>query len=161
MNIFSFPPIADSDSKILILGTMPGRKSLETNEYYAHKGNSFWRIMFDLFDQEFSEEYENRKKLLLENRIGIWDVLQACERASSADSDILNEVPNDFVEFLKKHNQIKTLFFNGKNPMEYFNSAFPGNDLPTFVLPSTSPANTWRTYSQKLEEWSLVLKYLG
>ena len=160
MKIFSFPSISNSNSKILILGTMPGRRSLDTNEYYAHRANTFWKIMFEINGQKYSEKYTDKKDLLLSHRIGIWDVLQACERESSADSDILNEVPNDFNEFLQMHKNIKTIFFNGKNPMTYFNAHFPEIDLPKFVLPSTSPANTWLTYDKKLGEWSILLKHI-
>jgi hypothetical protein len=91
MQIFSFPPISDPRSEVLVLGTMPGEMSLRLSQYYGHKGNQFWRIMFELHGVDFSADYERRRQLLLENRIALWDVLKACVREGSADSGIFFE----------------------------------------------------------------------
>ena len=105
----AFPPIVDENSKILILGTMPGEKSLQRNQYYAHKNNQFWKIIFILFQQPLTEHYDARKAILLKNHIALWDVLKACEGEGSSDKNIMNAVPNDFVSFYKRYPKIKKI----------------------------------------------------
>ena len=80
MKIYSFSPISDTNAEVLILGTMPSEMSLKLNQYYGHGGNSFWKIVFAIFGDEFSTNYEKRKSVLLKNNIALWDVLQACKR---------------------------------------------------------------------------------
>ncbi|WPV65956.1 DNA-deoxyinosine glycosylase [Chitinophaga sp. LS1] len=82
----AFSPIVDENSKILILGTMPGERSLQQQQYYGHKGNQFWKLIFTLVDKPLSDNYEDKKRLLLNKGIALWDVLEYCERTSSADS---------------------------------------------------------------------------
>ncbi len=155
MKIFSFPPIINEQSKILILGTMPGKDSLKFNEYYAHSRNAFWKIMFTLFNQPFSSDYKTKQALLLNNNIALWDILKACERESSLDSDIIGEEPNDLEILLKNHPQINHLIFNGKSAVNYFMKYKKENSLPFKVLPSTSPAFTI-SIERKLSEWSII-----
>ncbi len=157
MNSFSFPPIAKSDAKILILGTMPGKKSLEINEYYGFKHNTFWKIMFKLFEQEFSEDYNVKKKLLLENKIALWDTLKFCERKGSLDSNIKNEEANNFKKFFLEHTNIKDVIFNGKASYNFFKKYVGLNDdFNYYILPSTSPANAMKKYEVKLKEWTII-----
>jgi hypoxanthine-DNA glycosylase len=146
---------------MLVLGTMPGEKSLQLNQYYGHGGNHFWKIMFDLYSQPPTKEYERRKALLLENRIALWDVLKACQREGSADSAIETEEANDFGQFLSAHPQIRFIAFNGKKAAAFFQQHVTHKTaLPQVVLPSTSSANGWLTYHQKLEEWRKGLQML-
>jgi hypoxanthine-DNA glycosylase len=157
MRIYSFPPISDKNAKILILGTMPGEMSLKLNQYYGHGGNIFWKIIFSIFGEPFSMDYEIKKNILLKNEIALWDVLKACEREGSSDNAIVKEEPNDFNSFFNYHPSIKRIVFNGKNAEAYFTSL--NNYRPNvecIVLPSTSPANTWKTYDEKIREWSKI-----
>lgn len=157
MKIYSFPSISNKDSRVLILGTMPGEVSLKLNQYYGHKGNSFWKIIFSLFNQPLSDKYEERKGLLLQNNIALWDVLKACKREGSSDNAILLEESNDFISFFDKHPKIKLIAFNGQNAEAYFYkySKFRP-EVDYLVLPSTSPANTWKSFDEKLDEWSKI-----
>jgi hypoxanthine-DNA glycosylase len=161
MKIFSFPPIADSMAEVLILGTMPGERSLRMNQYYSHNGNHFWRILFSLHDEEWTSDYDRRTCLLQENRIALWDVLKACEREGSSDNAILEEEANGFVEFFAAHPGIRMITFNGKNAAAFFEK-YVGQrvHLPRVTLPSTSAANGWITYDKKLAEWRKVFKGL-
>lgn len=160
MKIFSFPPIIPNDPRILILGTMPGIRSLELKQYYGHGGNTFWKIMFDLFQKPYSTDYEIKTKLLVNISIALWDVLKACERESSSDSDILLEEPNDFETFFNSKSKLKAIFFNGKKAQEYFERYVETPGIPCITLPSTSPANTWFTYDEKVKEWKAILKFI-
>lgn len=160
MKVFSLPPIVSENPKVLILGTMPGIKSLEANQYYAHGGNKFWPILFDLFQAPYSHAYAARERLIKENQLALWDVLKACIRESSADSNISTEEPNDIDTLLREKQGIKAICFNGNKAWEYFQQYFMDPGIPLLVLPSTSPANTWKTYDEKLKEWSVILRFI-
>jgi len=154
--VYSFPPIADLHSKVLILGTMPGKESLRRHAYYAHPQNAFWKILFTLFTHPFSTNVEVRKEVLLQNGIALWDVLQTCTRPSSLDADIRKEEPNDLPQFLSHHQNISEIFFNGKGAAGYFRKYFPEILLPYQILPSTSPAHAIR-WESKLESWKSII----
>ena len=158
-SIYSFAPIENSRSKVLILGTMPGKESLWINAYYAHPQNAFWKIIFNLLDLPFSTDYQVKKGVLLQNGIALWDVLRTCERSSSLDNDIKMERPNDLHTFLSSHTDISKIFFNGKSAARYFSKYFRDITLPNEVLPSTSPAHTIK-WEQKQAAWQ-VIKAIG
>jgi hypoxanthine-DNA glycosylase len=161
MKSFSFPPISEKNAKILILGTMPGKTSLEINEYYGYKHNTFWRIMFDLFDSPYTNNYHHKTKLLIDNKIALWDSLKYCFREGSLDSSITQEEPNDIHAFLKDHQEIKTIAFNGQSAYKFFKKYIGLNAYHDhLVLPSTSPANAAKNYSEKLNEWKVILKLI-
>lgn len=161
MTIASFNPIVDSKTKILILGSIPGVKSLEKVEYYGNKQNQFWKILFSIFKQEnVSECYKNKVNFLLQNRIGLWDVVQNCERKGSLDIAIKNQEINDFNSFFNEYPQITTLVFNGKTAYQFFYKKYGQiKGITYYVMPSTSPANTI-PFEKKLNEWSLILSHL-
>lgn len=157
----AFEPLANQNSKIIILGTMPGEKSLELQEYYGNKGNSFWKLLFTLFDQPLPETFAEKKQLLIENDIALWDVLEFCERTGSLDSNIKNEVPNDFESFHKKYPNIKHVFFSSKNASNYYDKYIGRkSDLKYTILPSPSGANASKSFLQKLSEWEAIMEAL-
>ncbi len=155
----AFPYIAKPNATVLILGTMPGERSLVLDEYYGHPQNAFWKIMFALFDKPVNNDYTAKKKLLLSNKIALWDVLQFCERKGSLDSAIKNEVPNDFEAFFNAHPHIKVILFNGKKAAHFFKK-YVGevHDIKLITLPSTSPANARMRFDEKLKEWSVIME---
>ena len=153
----SFSPISHPNARVLILGTMPSEQSLAVNQYYGHPRNAFWKILFSVFETPFSTDYEQRKSLLVNNRIALWDVLKACVREGSLDSAIEQEVPNDFDSFLKAHPNIQTIYFNGQKAAKFFKQHIAVNDTYHLVtLPSTSPANAGMSFEKKLLEWEIV-----
>ena len=157
----AFPPLVNQNSRILILGTMPGEKSLELQEYYGNKGNSFWKLLFTLFDQPLPKEYAEKKQLLEENDIALWDVLAYCERTGSLDSNIKNEKANHFESFYKQYPNIKHVFFSSKNASNFYDK-YVGRkqDILYSILPSPSGANASKSFIQKLDEWEAILEAL-
>ncbi len=157
MKIYSFPPIIDSTSKILILGSMPGVDSLRKNEYYGHTRNAFWKIMFDLLYYTPTDNFSEKKRMLLENKIALWDVIASCEREGSLDSAIKADEPNDFEKLFIDYPNIKHVFFNGQKAYDIYRRKV-GFDLNiTYVrLLSTSPANAI-TYDKKIADWGKIL----
>jgi len=154
----SFAPIVTTQTKVLILGTMPGAISLEKQEYYGNKNNQFWKIMYSVFATlPVSENFSEKTQLLKRNQIGLWDVLAQCERKGSLDTHIKNHMENDLLQLLKDFPEISTIIFNGKQSHKYFLKKFGFIEGKTFhVLPSTSPANT-QSFDEKLRIWSTVL----
>ncbi|WP_369765080.1 DNA-deoxyinosine glycosylase [Flavobacterium sp. WC2429] len=153
--ITSFSPFINSETKILILGTMPGIASLEKQEYYAHPRNHFWKIMCTLLDSlPISVVFEEKIKLLQNNKIGLWDVLENCERNGSLDTNIKNQKENDFFTLFKNYPTITKIIFNGKESHKYFLKKFGQiKGITYYVMPFTSPANTM-SFEKKLEIWS-------
>ena len=159
--IHSFEPIIHNHSKILILGSMPGVKALTQNEYYAHKQNQFWRIISALTENDLPTDYSQKLALLSQHGIALWDVLHSCEREGSLDSNILEEVPNDFETIFKTYTNLKCVAFNGGKAFQsYKRSGLLMPEGLTFIpLPSTSPAHT-ASFEVKLQQWSVLKAYL-
>jgi TDG/mug DNA glycosylase family protein len=162
--IHSFPPVARADARLIVLGSMPGKMSLARQEYYAHPRNVFWRIAGELFHFNHEAPYDQRKSSLMMSRVALWDVMAACSRSSSLDSDIVESsiIANDFKRFFPRHPEIRAVFFNGlKAEQCYRKFVEPGLDgqraLPGLRLPSTSPANAGISFENKLEAWRVIL----
>ena len=158
--ISSFPPIIDQESKILILGSVPGVKSLEKQEYYGHPQNKFWKIIFELFEVDFTENYVEKIEILKKNKIAVWDVIDTCERKGSLDSEIRNEEANDIKNLLQTHPNIRAIFCNGGKSYKNLKKILDKNsEIPVYLLPSTSPLHTI-SFEKKLEDWKILKTYL-
>jgi TDG/mug DNA glycosylase family protein len=158
--IRSFPPIAAPDARILILGSMPGQASLDAGQYYAHPHNAFWRIMGVLVGAGPDLPYEERVRVLKQHGIAVWDVLASCVRPGSLDSNITNEIPNDFAAFFAAHPHLAHIGLNGgKAAASFKRHAVPLCPARVVVtlLPSTSPAHAARTFAQKCALWRAAL----
>ena len=153
----SFLPNIDKNSEVLILGSMPGIKSLEEQQYYAHPQNRFWKLMGKCCNcKDLAQKiYPEKLKILLKNKIALWDVIATCNRDGSLDSNIENEIPNDIPKLLKKYN-IKRICFNGNKSYLSFKKYFPQilEQYNCYKLPSTSPANAKYKPEDLYNEWS-------
>lgn len=166
-----FPPVADASARILVLGSMPGVASLEQQQYYAHPRNAFWPIMQTLLLGEPvpDQSYQQRCDLLLAHGVALWDVLQACVRPGSLDSNIVSDSIqiNDFHGLFQRCPDIRAVIFNGaKAEQEYVKRVLPGlgeqaRSLPRLRLPSTSPAMASLSFEEKAGEWRGILDYLN
>lgn len=158
-----FPPVVAAGARLLILGSMPGRASLDAVRYYAHPRNVFWRIMGDLLGAGPELPYERRLARLSAAGIALWDVIAACERYGSLDADIVagSVQVNDFAGFLAAHPGIGRIYFNGTAAEATFvRHVLPGLEAPRpslHRLPSTSPAHAARGYAEKLAAWSVLV----
>ncbi len=134
---------------------MPGVLSLTKQEYYANPRNHFWKIMHTLFDiLPIPETFEEKIQLLQSNKIGLWDVLENCERKGSLDIHIKNKKENDFEMLFKEFPSITKIIFNGKQSHAFFYKRFGQiKGITYYVMPSTSPANTI-LFEKKLKIWS-------
>jgi hypoxanthine-DNA glycosylase len=163
MRVHSFDPISDAASRVLVLGSMPGKASLRAGQYYAHPQNAFWKILGALFDFGPASPYESRIASLREHGIALWDVMQSCVRETSLDSDIeaSSIVSNPFADFLRDHPEIHTICFNGaKAEASWRKHVLPKlprtGDISYHRLPSTSPANASIRYDDKFKAWRIL-----
>ena len=158
--ISSFPPIISERSKILILGSVPGVKSLEMQQYYAHPQNQFWKIIFEIFEEDFTADYQKRTEIIRKNNIALWDVIDTCEREGSLDTKIRNEEHNDILKILREHPNIKAVFCNGQKSFKNLKKILGKEaEIPALVLPSTSPLHTI-PLEKKLAEWKIIKTFL-
>ena len=159
----SFAPLVDSECRVLILGSMPGVKSLDMQEYYAHPQNRFWRLVALLLDEPLPTTYAAKCALLLNHHIALWDTLGFCERVGSLDSDIKNEQPNAICELLEENPNIKAVFCNGGKAQaafkRYFAKRLPA-EIKVYYFHSTSPANARMRLEDLAQEWQVILQYL-
>lgn len=161
MRIASFEPLIGANATVLVLGTMPSVKSLEEQEYYGNRQNAFWPILFGVFEEEMTTDYELKKELLRRHKIVLWDVLQSCEREGSLDSKIKAEVPNDIGGLLKIHPTIKTIVFSSQKAAQYFKKYIGTLEGVTFVtLPSPSGANARMRFEDKLNHWKKLKSFI-
>lgn len=150
----AFPPLINDNDRILILGTMPGEKSLELQEYYGNRGNQFWRLIYSTFELPLENDYINKTAFLKEQGIAVWDVLEYCEREGSLDSKIRNEKANNFKRFYKEYPNLQYVLFSSRNAAAYYDKYVGRSEnLKYDVLPSPSGANASKSFQQKLQEW--------
>ncbi len=160
LQFHTFEPVFDSNSRILILGTFPSVKSRESGFYYGHPQNRFWRIMAQFFSQPTPCSIAEKKRLLFQNRVALWDVAASCEIEGSSDSSMTRVVPNDIPKLLSE-SEITHVFANGKKAAQLYNRLiYPVTELEIVTLPSTSPANAACGMESLLREWRVILPFL-
>lgn len=156
-----FAPIAREDARVLILGSLPGRRSIKDAEYYAHPQNAFWPIMRELFSIE--GDYERRCEQLRRNGIAVWDVLARSVRPGSMDADIRtnSSEANDFPGFFRTHREVQLVCFNGQKAAQLFERLVdmgqPDSKPRFMTMPSTSPAYASVSFEEKREIWRAVV----
>ena len=147
------PPVIARHTRLLILGSFPGRASLLAQQYYGHPRNQFWRLLSALTGEDLAGlAYAQRVQRLLAHGIGVWDVLGACERVGSLDSNIRNTQANDFTLLRQRCPALVTVGFNGQTSGK-FAPLFASAGFNTVVLPSSSPAHAALSFDEKLAAW--------
>lgn len=152
-----FEPVYDENSRILILGSFPSVKSREQQFYYGHPQNRFWKVIAGLVGRQTPVTIEEKRKMLLDNGIAVWDVIARCEIIGSSDSSIKNVIPAD-LNVILQNTQISKIFANGgtaKKLYERYQKKICGKEI--IGLPSTSPANASYSLERLLESWKCIL----
>jgi len=151
-------PIYDKNSRTLILGTFPSVKSREAKFYYSNPRNRFWPMMSKIFNCSEYTTIENKKDILIKNRIALWDVIESCDIIGSSDSSIKNVVVADLSIILNNAN-IEKIYANGDKSFKlYMKYAYPITKKEITKLPSTSPANARFTMDKLMEYWQCIRK---
>lgn len=148
-----FKPIYSKDSKILILGSFPSVKSRQQNFYYAHPQNRFWKLIAKIYKANIPNNIEEKKKLILNNNLAIWDVIKSCEIEGSADSSIQNIEVSDINELINKTDITKVVFNGNKAAESYFKYNKRIENIEYITLPSISPANAQYSFERLYNIW--------
>jgi hypoxanthine-DNA glycosylase len=147
------PPIYNENSKILILGSFPSVKSREQQFFYGHKQNRFWKVLAQILECPIPNDIEEKKKMLLNNNIALWDVIASCSITGSSDASITDVVPNDLSQILTTAD-IQAIYCNGNKAYELYQKyIYPTNEITAIKLPSTSPANASYSLERLVGAW--------
>jgi hypoxanthine-DNA glycosylase len=137
----TFEPVYNKDSKILVLGSFPSVKSREIQFYYGHPQNRFWRMLAEIFKEPIAQTKEEKKALILQHHLALWDVIASCDIEGSSDSSIRNVEANDLYRILQQADITKILL-NGGKAFELYQKYCKSERMPKAIkMPSTSPAN--------------------
>ncbi|MDB5143411.1 MAG: glycosylase [Mucilaginibacter sp.] len=162
-----FAPLLNQYTRVLILGTIPGSVSLKLSMYYGNENNHFWDFIYRILVRAHPQEQlvpkdgyrEKHYKLLTDNFVGLWDVVNNCLREGSNDSKIKDPVFNKISTIIETN--IRVILCNGEKTYKYLKESRQLDDLnvPVRILSSTStmsPTNTFKALNQwrdEFEKW--------
>ena len=153
-SIRSFEPIIDENSKVLILGTLPGPESIRRRQYYANPNNQFWEIIYNVFREvNVGSTYKEKVCFVLKNKLAVWDVFHSTDRKGALDADIKNEEPNAVRELVQAYPNLKRILLNGRKAEKSFYKYFPDITIKAVYVPSTSPAYAGKPINEKIKDW--------
>ncbi|WP_347301936.1 DNA-deoxyinosine glycosylase [Croceibacterium sp. TMG7-5b_MA50] len=153
----SFPPVVAPDTRLLILGSLPGERSLAAGRYYAHPQNRFWHLVGHAIGLDLPAlAYEQRLAALLAHGIGLWDVVGSATRSGSLDSAIRDLAANPLAELAGTLPQLSAVAFNGGAAARIGTKLLAGRGLELLSLPSSSPAYAAMTLAEKERRWQVI-----
>jgi hypoxanthine-DNA glycosylase len=155
-----FPAVVDANTRVLILGSLPGEASLALVQYYGNPRNAFWRLMEGALDTPLVPlAYEDRLAALLSRGVGLWDVIAEAERPGSLDAAIRAPAANDLLTLIETLPALRLVAFNGGTAAK-LGSRLVGDRIATLALPSASPAHAARSFADKAEIWSQLKTFV-
>ncbi len=154
--VHPFPPLYDAESRVLILGSFPSVRSREAMFFYGHPQNRFWKVLAELFDEDVPRTTEEKRAMILRNRLALWDSIRSCTITGSSDSSVRDVVPND-ISGIISGSKIEKIFCNGAlSHRMYMKYIFPETGIKAVKLPSTSPANAAFSLERLVAEWKAI-----
>ena len=154
----TFDPVFDAESKILILGSFPSVKSRENNFFYGHPQNRFWKVMANVLHWNVPTTIEEKREMLLNNYVAVWDVIASCSIVGSSDTSIKDVVVNDFSRILE-NSKVERIYVNGGKAYElYHKYAEKVTGIQAVKLPSTSPANAAWSLEKLTKTWKEIIE---
>lgn len=149
----TFPPFINKDSEIIILGTMPSVKSREAGFFYMHPQNRFWRLLSDVYGDDFPKSTDEKRAFLKKHQIALYDVLESCDITGSSDSSIKNPIPADIPSIIK-NTAVSRIFVTGKTAEKLYKKYLEDKTgIKCICLPSPSPANCAVKYEDMLNTY--------
>ena len=156
MTVHPIPPLFSENSHTLILGSFPSVKSREAMFFYGHPQNRFWSVLAMIYSTDKPMTVEEKKKLIPENNLALWDVIASCEITGSSDSSISDVTANN-LDVIIKNSKVERIFVNGKTAEKYYNKyTYPKTGIKAICLPSTSPANAAWNIEKLVEKWKII-----
>jgi hypoxanthine-DNA glycosylase len=158
----SFPPVVAPDTRVLILGSLPGERSLAEQRYYAHPQNLFWRLVGDVIGRDLEAlDYEARLAALLEAKIGLWDTVASAQRNGSLDAAIREAEHNPLADLASSLPDLRAVAFNGATSARIGSTLLAGSGLALLPLPSSSPAYATMPLAEKHRLWRAIGEFLA
>ena len=158
----AFAPVVSPETRVLIVGSLPGEASLAAGRYYAHPQNRFWHLAGAVIGREDlpSLDYDARLTALLEAGIGLWDTIASAERPGSLDAAIRAEQPAPLAELVATLPRLRAVGFNGGKASRVGRGTLAGSPLALVDLPSSSPAYAALPFAEKRERWLALGHFL-
>ena len=157
----SFAPIVAADTRVLILGSLPGERSLAQQRYYAHPQNQFWRLVGDVIGRDLTGlPYDARLTALLEAGIGLWDTVASAKRHGSLDAAIRDAEHNALADLAASLPELRAVAFNGAASARIGRALLAGSPCQLLSLPSSSPAYAAMPFAEKLRLWRAIGEFL-
>ena len=157
--VHTIPPLYDSESRVLLLGSIPSPKSREVGFFYGHPQNRFWRVLAAVLGEEVPVSIEDKRAMCLRHHVALWDTIAKCDIAGASDTSIRNAEPNDIGKLLRESKITRIFATGGKSAQLYRKLIEPKTGVPITQLPSTSPANAaWslETTDRSVPRYSLI-----
>lgn len=161
-----FPPVVDADTRVLVLGSLPGEASLAAGRYYGNPRNAFWRLMERVLDTPLVPlAYDERLSALQAHGVGLWDVIAEAERPGSLDAAIRAPAANDLAALVDALPRLRLVAFNGGTAARLgarlVGAKLAEQQVQSLALPSSSPAHAARSFEQKASAWDEIRRYLA
>ena len=158
----SFPPVVAPDTRVLVLGSLPGERSLEMQRYYAHPQNRFWHLIGNVIGIELEPlDYEARLTGLLAAKVGLWDTVASATREGSLDASIRDAEHTALADLVASLPELRAVGFNGKTSARIGMPQLEGRGLALVPLPSSSPAHASMPLAEKEKLWSGLGEFLA
>lgn len=155
--VHTIPPLYDSHSRVLLLGSIPSPKSREIGFFYGHTQNRFWRVLAAVLGEEVPQTIEDKRTMCLKHHVALWDTIARCEIAGASDTSIRNAVPNDIGKLVRESEITRIFATGGKSAELYRKLIEPTLHIPITQLPSTSPANAAWSLERLIEAYRVIL----
>ena len=157
----SFPPVVAPDTRVLVLGSLPGERSLQAGRYYAHPQNRFWHLIGKVIGVDLAPlDYEDRLMALLAAKVGLWDTVASAHRVGSLDAAIREAEHNPLADLAHSLPELRAVGFNGQASARIGMPQLAGTNLELIPLPSSSPANASIPLAEKEKLWSRLGDFL-
>lgn len=155
--VHTIPPLYDSHSRVLLLGSIPSPKSREIGFFYGHPQNRFWRVLAAVLGEEVPQTIEDKRTMCLKHHVALWDTIARCDIAGASDTNIRNAVPNDIGKLVRESEITRIFATGGKSAELYRKLIEPTLHIPITQLPSTSPANAAWSLERLIEAYRVIL----
>lgn len=155
--VHTIPPLYDSHSRVLLLGSIPSPKSREAGFYYAHPQNRFWRVLAAVLGEPVPQSIEEKRAMCLKHHVALWDTIARCDIAGASDLSIRNAEPNDIGKLVRESEITRIFATGGKSAELYRKLIEPQLHIPITQLPSTSPANAAWSLDRLIEAYRVIL----
>ena len=155
--VHTIPPLYDSTSRVLLLGSIPSPKSREVGFFYGHPRNRFWPVLAAVLGEPAPQTIEQKRAMCLRHHVALWDTIARCDIAGASDTSIRNAVPNDIGRLLRETQITRIFATGGKSVALYRKLIEPQTGVPITALPSTSPANAAWSLERLIDASRVIL----